>query len=113
VDSGIPNPKPYTDNPSFLFDLTHNDKNRLDIGDFQMVVVTLVAVVTYVVLVVHFLGSLEMRATISLPDVDSTILATFGLGHGVYLTKKALGNVGHLGFWLLGDSILLSSFASS
>lgn len=94
VDSGIPNPKPYTGNPRFLFDLTHNDKNRLDFGDFQMIVVTLVAVGMYLMLVLHFLGSLELRATISLPDIDSTILAAFGLGHGAYLTKKAVGNVG-------------------
>jgi hypothetical protein len=94
VDSGIPNPKPYTDAPRFLFDLTHNDKNRLDFGDFQMIVVTLVAVGMYLVLVLHFLGSLELRATITLPDVDSTVLAVFGLGQGAYLTKKAVGNVG-------------------
>jgi len=94
VDAGIPNPKPYTNTPRFLFDLTHNDRNRLDFGDFQMLVVTLVAVGMYVVLILHFLGSLEMRATVSLPDIDSTILAAFGLGHGAYLTKKAVGNVG-------------------
>jgi len=29
-----------------------------------------------------------------LPDVDTTILATFGLGQGAYLTKKAVGEVG-------------------
>jgi hypothetical protein len=48
----------------------------------------------YLVLVLHFLGSLELRATITLPDVDSTVLAVFGLGQGAYLTKKAVGNVG-------------------
>ena len=94
IDSGIPSPKPSTDTPRFLFDLTHNDRNRLDFGDFQMIVVTLLAAGMYVLLVVHFLGLLEMRATISLPDVDSTILAAFGLGQGAYLTKKAVGNVG-------------------
>ena len=29
-----------------------------------------------------------------MPDVDTTILATFGLGQGAYLTKKAVGAVG-------------------
>jgi hypothetical protein len=94
TNAGNPAPKPFTNNPRLMFDLMHNDKNGLDIGDFQMIVVTLVAVVMYLVLVVHFLGSLEMRASIGLPDVDSTILAAFGLGHGAYLTKKAVGNVG-------------------
>jgi hypothetical protein len=94
VDSGIPAPKPSTTTPRFLFDLTHNDNNQLDLGDFQMLVVTVVAVGVYAVIVLHFLGSLEMRSAISLPDVDSTILAAFGLGHGAYLTKKAVGKVG-------------------
>jgi hypothetical protein len=94
VDSGNPSPKPYTNTPRFFSDLTHNDRNQLDFGDFQMIVVTFVAVGMYVVLMVHFLGFMEMRATVSLPDVDTTILATFGLGQGAYLTKKAVGNVG-------------------
>jgi hypothetical protein len=86
--------------PSFLTDLTHNDgkpslniPRRLDLGDFQMVAITLVAVATYLVLLFNFLGTIETAKTISLPDVDTTILAIFGLGHGAYLTKKAVGNV--------------------
>lgn len=94
VNSGIVNPKPVTNNPRFLSDLTHNDRNQLDFGDFQMLIVTLMAIVTYVVIIFHFLGTLEMRATLALPDVDSTVLAAFGLGQGAYLTKKAVGNVG-------------------
>jgi hypothetical protein len=59
-----------------------------------MIIVTLVAVGMYVVMILHFLGLMELRAATSLPDVDTTILASFGLGQGAYLTKKAVGNVG-------------------
>lgn len=84
---------------SFLKDLTHNDGKpgtpaQLDFGDFQMLIITLIAVGTYLVLVFSFLGTIEAEKTISLPDVDTTILAAFGLGQGAYLAKKAAGNVG-------------------
>jgi len=91
--------------PNFFKDLTHNDGTpaigakpaippQLDFGDFQMLIITLVAVATYLVLVFNFLGTIETARSISLPDVDTTLLAAFGLGHGAYLTKKAAGNVG-------------------
>jgi hypothetical protein len=90
--------------PNFLRDLTHSDgdlnapdpakRPQLDFGDFQMFVITLIAVGTYLVLVFRFLGSIETSKVVSLPDVDTTILAAFGLGQGAYLTKKAVGAVG-------------------
>jgi hypothetical protein len=91
--------------PNLLRDLTHNDGKaavgnqpavppRLDFGDFQMLVITLIALATYIVLVFNFLGTIEYSKTMNLPDVDTTILAVFGLGHGAYLTKKAAGTVG-------------------
>lgn len=92
-DAGLSSPKPAATETSFLSDLTHNDANKLDLGDFQMLVITLLAVASYLLLSFHFLGSLEWRGTVSLPDVDTTILAAFGLGHGAYLTKKAVGPV--------------------
>jgi hypothetical protein len=79
--------------PSFFLDLVRDDHNLPDIGDFQMLVVTLMAVGVYLALAWHFLGSLELAKTVKLPDVDTTILATFGLGQGAYLTKKAVGKV--------------------
>jgi len=69
-------------------------QRQLDLGDLQMVVVTLLAVAVYFVLVFNFLGIINKTVTVSLPDVDTTILAAFGLGHGAYLTKKAVGTVG-------------------
>lgn len=80
--------------PHFLFDLSHNDNGVTDIGDFQMVVITVVAAVVYAALVIHFLGTIELVKVVTLPDVDTTILATFGLGQGAYLTKKYAGRPG-------------------
>ncbi len=87
--------------PNFLLDLTQDDgvagqpaTRRFDFGDFQMFVITLIAVGTYLVLVFNFLGTIAESKLISLPDVDTTILAAFGLGHGAYLAKKAVGDAG-------------------
>jgi hypothetical protein len=94
--AAIPDPKSAR-NPgeeSFFRDLVENDQGVFDFGDFQMLVVTFVAVAMYLMLIFHFLGSIEFLKTASLPDVDTTILAGFGLGQGAYLTKKAAGNVG-------------------
>lgn len=79
---------------SFFKDLVQNDKGSFDFGDFQMLVVTLVAVGMYGTLIFHYLGSVELLKTATLPDVDTTILASFGLGQGAYLAKKAGGTVG-------------------
>ena len=90
---GKANPKPDGE-PNIWTDLVKNDTGDVDIGDFQMLVVTLLAVGMYLALTYHFLGAIEARASVDLRDVDSTILASFGLGQGAYLTKKALGNAG-------------------
>ena len=109
--------KTRADKPRFLFDLTHDDglparpaqpaaENRpavpaqdaipaqFDFGDFQMLIVTLIAVATYVVLIFNFFETVSYVRVTSLPDVDTTLLAAFGLGQGAYLTKKAVGDVG-------------------
>ena len=78
----------------FFQDLLQNDLGNVDFGDFQMLLVTLVAVAMFVTLIFHFLGTIEFLKTLTLPDVDTTILAGFGLGHGAYLAKKAGGDVG-------------------
>jgi len=59
-----------------------------------MLVVTFITVVIYLMLVFSFLHAIAYSTSVSLPDVDTTILATFGLGQGAYLTKKAVGEVG-------------------
>jgi hypothetical protein len=91
--AGNPNPKP-SGTPHFFLDLVSNDLGNFDLGDFQMLVITMLAVGMYLVAIFHFLGTIEGLKTVSLPDVDTTILAAFGLGQGAYLTKKAAGNPG-------------------
>jgi hypothetical protein len=116
---GIADPKKAAASPSLLRNLTHDDgvapaaaapagpgaplhllhAGKLpspDLGDAQMVIVTLLAVAVYSYVVLHFMGMPDKlyAATANLPDVDSTILSVFGLGQGAYITKKAVGNVG-------------------
>jgi hypothetical protein len=79
---------------SFWRDIVQNDFGNFDFGDFQMIIVTLLAVCTYLLAVHHYVGAISLTATTSLPDVDTTILSTFGLGQGAYLAKKAAGNIG-------------------
>jgi hypothetical protein len=86
-------PKPPAPSPS-LWNLVQNDHKVFDFGDFQMLVVTFIAIATYLLLVIAFLTTITASTTVSLPDLDTTILATFGLGQGSYLAKKAVGPVG-------------------
>jgi hypothetical protein len=79
---------------NFLNNLLQNDVGRFDFGDFQMLVVTLLAAATYLLLFVKFFGSIAFTKAITLPDVDTTVLSIFGLGQGAYLAKKAGGNAG-------------------
>jgi hypothetical protein len=95
IAAGNPNPKdPVGVHENFWTDLVQNDAGAFDIGDFQMLMVTLLAVGMYVALTLNFLETIAATASASLRDVDTTILASFGLGQGAYLTKKAVGNAG-------------------
>jgi hypothetical protein len=51
-------------------------------------------VAVHLLTVVGFLGSRELHRALTLPDVDSTVLAAFGLGQGAYLVKKLVGDAG-------------------
>jgi hypothetical protein len=82
--------KPPADQPRFPTDLVCDDSGQPDLGDFQMVVITLVAVGIYIVQTFDFLSLLHMTAQVSMPDVDPTLLGIFGISHGAYLTKKAV-----------------------
>jgi hypothetical protein len=93
LQAGLQNPKTFTATPSF-WNLVQNDLGMFDIGDFQMFFITLLAIGMFLVLIFNFLGTIEMRKVVNLPDVDTTILAAFGLGQGAYLAKKAAGNPG-------------------
>ena len=72
----------------FIRDLLTDEKGNPDIGDYQMLVIVLVAVVTYLYQAYHFAGTIRFATNVDLPDVDTTILAAFGLGQGAYLGKK-------------------------
>lgn len=121
---GIADPKNTAASPSLLKNLTHDDgmtsdavavvpagivpgaapvallnpgrPPSLDLGDTQMIIVTLLAVAAYLYATLHFMGNSALlnAPTTKLPDVDSTILSIFGIGQGAYITKKAVGNVG-------------------
>jgi hypothetical protein len=93
LQAGLQNPKTFTTTPSF-WNLVQNDFGMFDIGDFQMFFITLFAIGMFLLLIFNFLGAIEMRKIVNLPDVDTTILAAFGLGQGAYLAKKAAGNPG-------------------
>lgn len=82
------------DGPKFPGDLFQDDEGRVDLGDFQMIIITLLAVFVYLAEVLGFLGMIEFHKAVTLPDVDTTILATFGLGQGAYLAKKFVGDAG-------------------
>lgn len=75
-------------------DLFTNDKGQADLGDFQMIAIAFAAAIGFGLSVFHFLETLPQAATIPLPDVDTTLLAGFGVGQGAYLFKKAASKLG-------------------
>lgn len=75
-----------------VLDLVTDDSNRTDLGDFQMVAITILAVIIYAISAVEFMDHIEFRRVVTMPDVDATLLSIFGLGQAAYLGKKAAGN---------------------
>ena len=87
-------PPPIT-GPKFPRDLVTDDSGRrADLGDFQMLLVTIIAVLVYGIRVFGWLGTLSLEASVDLPDVDTTLLSAFGVGQAAYLAKKAVGDAG-------------------
>jgi hypothetical protein len=75
--------------------LSHHLLNKagtssLDLGDFQMSVITLLAVIVYIGQFIGYLGVVTLSKNVSLPDVDSALLASFGLAQTTYLAKKII-----------------------
>ena len=87
---GKPDLKVSADTPRAT-DLISDDLNRTDLGDFQMVVITILAVIIYAISAVEFMEHIEFRRVVTMPDVDATLLSIFGLGQAAYLGKKAAG----------------------
>jgi hypothetical protein len=94
TQSNQPAPKPPAAQPHLLTDLVLNDRQQADLGDFQMILVTLGAVGVFVFSNFHFLSGLKLALDVTLPDLDSTLLASFGIGQGACLTKKAALKLG-------------------
>ncbi|KIO48379.1 hypothetical protein [Nitrosospira sp. NpAV] len=74
-----------------VLDLVTDDSNHTDLGDFQMVAITILAVIIYAISAVEFMDHIEFRRVVTMPDVDATLLSIFGLGQAAYLGKKAAG----------------------
>ncbi|HET6195315.1 MAG TPA: hypothetical protein VFE12_06165, partial [Acetobacteraceae bacterium] len=84
------NPKPPAATaPSLRKDLFQNDMGEVDLGDFQMILIALGAAVVWGVSCFLAMESLPFQIHVSLPDVDTSLLAGFGIGQGAYLVKKA------------------------
>jgi hypothetical protein len=91
--SAASDPKPPADEPQ-AGNLINDDFSRTDLGDFQLVVITGIAAVMYILLAVDFMTVIEMRRVITMPDVDATLLALFALSQAGYLGKKVAGDAG-------------------
>jgi Putative Ig domain/Bacterial Ig-like domain (group 2) len=74
-----------------IYDLFTNDQGTFELADFQMIVVTVVAVLTYLLAFQAYLEVIPFKAATQLPDVTGTVLALFGLGQGAYLIRKISG----------------------
>lgn len=75
-------------------DLVCDDLGRPDFGDFQMITITAIASAVYFWQVFHWLGVISFAGSIELPEVDTALLSSFGLGQGAYLAKKLALPVG-------------------
>ena len=73
-------------------DLISNDNNEIDREDFQMVAITILAVIVYAVSIVAFMEQIVFRHVVTLPDLDTALLSLVGFAHGGYLAKKAVGD---------------------
>ncbi|PCK77506.1 hypothetical protein [Rhizobium sophoriradicis] len=86
-------PKPKAEDAK-MSDLFKNDGGDFDLGDTQMMVITFIVVMLFIGSSVVFLQDLTAHATITMPDVDTTLLSIFGLGQGAYLFKKVASKPG-------------------
>jgi hypothetical protein len=70
-------------------DLVLNDFGAADLGDFQMILISGVATLIFACASWEFLTLVDIVKTTTLPDVDTALLGSFGIGQGAYLIKKA------------------------
>jgi hypothetical protein len=72
-----------------IADLALNDFGVADLGDFQMILISSVATVIFAAASWEFLTLVDIVKTTTLPDIDTALLGSFGVGQGAYLIKKA------------------------
>ncbi|MDR7116682.1 hypothetical protein [Caulobacter sp. BE254] len=72
-----------------IADLVLNDFGVADLGDFQMILISSVATVIFAAASWEFLTLVDIVKTTTLPDIDTALLGSFGVGQGAYLIKKA------------------------
>lgn len=63
-----------------------DDSGVPDLSKLQMIAWTFIAIVTYLIAVVHNVSVPNAE----LPDIDKSLMALMGLGHTAYLAKKAV-----------------------
>jgi hypothetical protein len=86
--AGAPPPAAPAARPS-VRDLVLNDFGAADLGDFQMILISSVATLIFAAASWEFLTLVDIVQTTQLPDVDTALLGSFGIGQGAYLIKKA------------------------
>lgn len=79
----------------YLKDLFTSDQGSVDLGDFQMIALTGVAILVYVVVSTQYLTRLACAGHIDLPQVDDTLLGGTAASQGAYLLKKFGSPLGH------------------
>ena len=78
-----------------LQDLFTNDEGRPDLGDFQMIALSGVAILVYLVLSAGFLSRVAFAGHVDLPPVDDTLLGGTATAQGAYLSKKIGSRLGN------------------
>lgn len=88
VPGAAPGPPGAAPRPQ-IADLVLNDYGAADLGDFQMILISSVATLIFAAASWEFLTMVDIVRTTTLPDVDTALLGSFGVGQGAYLIKKA------------------------
>ena len=68
--------------------LFQDDSGKPDLSKLQVIAWTFIALATYLIAVGHNLASQNP----ALPDIDKSLMALMGLGHGAYLATKAVSS---------------------
>lgn len=73
---------------AFPRDLYTNDKGQVDLGDFQMILITTLCIAGYVLQLVSSWADMPLLHAYSLPDITGGLATLLGVSQGSYLLKK-------------------------